>query len=224
MTDNLESKNNTQDLQGDVIKDIFKQAEKIADLHTTLTSPRGDYFRKKLMAKLAKPMEEKEVEQFCLNAGVREYKRHLHKLIKFGLVSKQEKDNATNIFTYMRTYEGEEAVNIVRELERKLEMGRTKKILQAALGQNSIRLFLKVYGNPKSSKPGEDIIYTPLEIGQISTFLPRTIEGISAIDKLDDAGLVSYIEEGNIHVNPRRSTAFYQYLKALHQLLAKVSE
>ncbi len=41
------------------------------------------------------------------------------------------------------------------------------------------------------------------------------------MDKLDDAGLVSYMDDGNIHVNPRRSTAFYAYLRKLYQLLAK---
>jgi len=79
---------------------------------------------------------------------------------------------------------------------------------------------LKIYGSDKLPA-GKDIIYTPLEIGQISAFLPRTVEGIAAVDKLDSAGLVSYLDDGNIHVNPRRSTAFYYYLKGLFQLLLK---
>lgn len=41
------------------------------------------------------------------------------------------------------------------------------------------------------------------------------------MDKLDGAGLVSYMDDGNIHVNPRRSTAFYAYLRKLYQLLAQ---
>ena len=41
------------------------------------------------------------------------------------------------------------------------------------------------------------------------------------MDKLDDAGLVSYLDDGNIHVNPRRSTAFYAYLRKLYELIAK---
>ncbi len=49
----------------------------------------------------------------------------------------------------------------------------------------------------------------------------RSIEGISSMDKLDDAGLVSYLDDGQIHVNPRRSSAFYAYLKKLYQLLAR---
>ena len=49
----------------------------------------------------------------------------------------------------------------------------------------------------------------------------RGVEGVSAIDKLDDAGLTSYLEDGNVHVNPRRSTAFYHYLRNLYILLAR---
>ena len=66
-----------------------------------------------------------------------------------------------------------------------------------------------------------EIIYTPLEIGQLMRLFARSVEGISSMDKLYDAGLVSYLDDGNIHVNPRRSTAFYAYLKKLYQLLLK---
>ena len=67
-----------------------------------------------------------------------------------------------------------------------------------------------------------EVIYTPLEIGQLIRVFARSVEGISPLDKLDDAGLVSYMEDGNIHVNPRRSTAFYAYLKKLHQMLVNI--
>ena len=39
--------------------------------------------------------------------------------------------------------------------------------------------------------------------------------------KLDDAGLISYLDDGNVHVNPRRSTAFYHYLRNLYLLLSR---
>ena len=58
-------------------------------------------------------------------------------------------------------------------------------------------------------------------MGQLIRLFARSVEGISAMDKLDDAGLVSYLDDGNIHVNLRRSTAFYAYLKSLYQVLAK---
>jgi len=224
MTMNPSQEEHIKDLKGDVIKEIFKEAEKIADLHATLTSPRGNYFRKRLLGKLTKPLEESAVEKLGAQFGVREYQRHIHKLINLGLVSKQQNEVAADSHTYMRTYDGEDAINAVRELERKLGAERAQSIFAAALGKNSIRLFLKVYGNPKPPNKAGDIVYTPLEIGQLTTFLPRTVEGISAIDKLDGAGLVSYLDDGDIHVNPRRSTAFYQYLKELYRLLVKVGK
>ena len=50
----------------------------------------------------------------------------------------------------------------------------------------------------------------------------RSVEGISSMDKLDDAGHVSYLSDGKSHVNPRRSTAFYAYLERLRRLLDKI--
>ena len=66
-----------------------------------------------------------------------------------------------------------------------------------------------------------EILYTSLEIGQLFRIFARSIEGVSAIDKLDDAGLTSYLEDGKVHVNPRRSTAFYHYLRNLYFLFAR---
>ena len=90
------------------------------------------------------------------------------------------------------------------------------------MGVNALRLFLTIFGNNKEPDlVSREVIYTPLEIGQLMRVFARSLEGISSIDKLDDAGLVSYMDDGNIHVNPRRSTAFYAYLRKLYQLLAK---
>jgi len=206
------------DLKGDIIKEIFTHAEELADMHATLTSPRGDYFKKSLLARLANPVGEADVEVFAKEVGVSEYKRHIHRLRKFGLI--EQTSDSAGYYVYRRTYNGEEAMNALNMLEGKFGPERIVKLYEASLGKNSIRLFLKVYGSPKEAK-GEDIVYTPLEIGQISSFLPRTIEGIAAIDKLDDAGLVSYLEDGNVHVNPRRATVFYAYLKNLYLLIAE---
>ena len=65
---------------------------------------------------------------------------------------------------------------------------------------------------------------TPLEIGQLIRSFSRSVEGIAAIDMLDDAGLISYLEDGGVHVNPRRSTAFYHYLRNLHYLRVRARE
>ena len=111
---------------------------------------------------------------------------------------------------------------MVRELERKIGEDRAMSICQEALGVNALRLFLTIFGNNKEvDLASREVLYTPLEIGQLIRLFTRSLEGISSMDKLDDAGLVSYMDDGNIHVNPRRSTAFYAYLKKLYQLLAK---
>jgi len=202
---------------GDSINEIFKYAEEIAKFHASITSNRGDYFRKRLLGLLTKPYDEMAVRKFAEKSGIREYKRHIHKLINVGLVSKRENEQ-THSYTYMRTFEGEDALNILRELERKIGLNKAKKIYDASLGMNSTRLFLKIFGSNKKAEDG-DIIYSPLEIGQMASFLPRTVEGMAATDKLDSAGLVSYEEDGGVHVNPRRATAFYQYLEALYKFL-----
>lgn len=204
-------------LQGTVIKDIYKQTEKIAFLHATLTSPRGEFFRQNLLRMLADGLTAEEILQLTKKFGLDEYKRHINKLVDAGFIAIADLDGKEG---YIRTTLGEEAVNALRELERKIGPEKMKAIYMASLGMNSLRLFLKVYGHQDhTANVNTDIIYTPLKIGQLSAFLPRTIEGLAAIDKLDDAGLVSYLEDGNIHVNPRRCVAFYQYLKRLFGLI-----
>ncbi|MFT7183919.1 MAG: hypothetical protein ACI9QC_000244 [Oceanicoccus sp.] len=209
------------DLRGEEIHGIFAHAEEIAGMHSALTSSRGDYFKKRLLSKLSKPLEEKMVREFAEKSGIKDYKRHVHQLVKCGFVE-QKSSSDKMWYTYRRTYNGEEAMAFVSKLERKFGTGRVKDLFKASLGINSTRLFLKVYSStPKAFNGEKDIVYSPLEIGQMTSFLPRTIEGISASDKLDGGGLVSYMEDGNVHVNPRRSTAFYQYLKGLYSLLPR---
>ena len=203
-------------LEGDLINGIGRSAEQIADLHATLTSRRGEFFRRRLLHLLSGGgLSQEEIENLRKEVRLEESERHLNKFITYHLI---EPISVGGKAGYHRTRLGEQASNAVRELERKIGEERATKIFEAALGTNSIRLFLKVYGSRKEPK-GEDIVFTPLEIGQLSTFLPRTVEGIAAIDKLDAAGLVSYLDDGNVHVNPRRSGAFYSYLKHLYQLL-----
>ena len=92
------------------------------------------------------------------------------------------------------------------------------------MGVNALRLFLTIFGNNKEPDVRtREVIYTALEIGQLMRVFARSLEGISSMDKLDDGGLVSYLDDGNIHVNPRRSTAFYAYLKKLFQLLVETN-
>ena len=123
---------------------------------------------------------------------------------------------------YVRTSLGEEGLNTVRELQRRVGEERARSIAEAGLGSNAIKLFFTIFGDPKEMDlTTREILYTPLEIGQLVRIFSRSVEGVSAIDKLDDAGLTSYLEDGNVHVNPRRSTAFYHYLRSLYFLVAR---
>ena len=149
-----------------------------------------------------------------------EYERHVNKLAKWGLIELATSTDGTT--SYVRTGLGEEALNSVRELERKIGEDRARAIFEAALGANAIRLFLTIFGDDKEPDPASrEVVYTPLETGQLMRVFARSLEGISSMDKLDDAGLVSYLNDGKVHVNPRRSTAFYAYLRNLYQLLVK---
>jgi len=206
------------DLAGKTIKDIFKSAEQIAELHACLTSLRGDNFRLRLLQAMEVPLDDAAIGRLKVESGVNEYHRHLHRLLGFGLVRKQEIDGAA---LYIRTAVGEKAVNAVRELERRMGSEIAQAVCSAALGSNSIRLFLRVYGDRREAQWDRlQVTYTPAEIGSLSLFLPRTIEGISAIDKLNEAGLLVYQDDNQIHMQPLRARSFYQYLQGLYRIVA----
>ena len=205
-------------LAGKIIKEIFKRADGIAELHACLTSPRGDNFRLSLLQALGVFLDEAAIERLRAESRVNEYHRHLHRLLGFGLVRKQEIDGAG---LYIRTTLGEAAVNTVREFERRTGSGVVQTVWSAALGPNSIRLFLRVYGDRREAQWDRlQVTYTPAEIGSLSLFLPRTIEGISAIDKLNEAGLLVYQDDDQIHMQPLMARSFYQYLHGLYRIVA----
>ena len=207
-------------LGGVTIRKIFQNIDAVAELHGVLSSPRGQYLHRRLLHSLRVGLTLNEIERLRKEFGVEEYDRHINKLAKWELIEPVR--TTGGITGYVRTALGEEALNAVRELERKIGEDRARVICEAALGTNAIRLFLTIFGNDKEPDiPSREVIYTPLEIGQLMRLFARSVEGISSMDKLDDAGLVSYLDDGNIHVNPRRSTAFYAYLRKLYQLLVK---
>ncbi len=207
----------SRELEGGRIKVIFKEAQAIAALHNTITSPRGDYFRRRLLQALEAEQAVSQLEELREAADLRESHRHLNKLLESGLIRTLEGKAGES---YVRTELGEKAINALRALERSIGKAESTKIYEAALGPNSIRLFLRVYGNKKEvDLEKSDIRYTPFEMGRLSLFLPRSIEGISAVDKLNEAGLVSYEDDGFIHVRPRTARAFYQYLRPLLEIL-----
>ena len=207
-------------LAGVTIKEIFQNIEPGAELHAVLSSPRGNFLHRRLLHALRGSLTNDEIERLRQEHGVEESDRHINKLAKWGLI--KPVDEAGETTGYVRTELGEEALNAVRELERKIGEEQATNISQAALGVNALRLFLTIFGNNKEvDLVSREVIYSPLEIGQLMRLFSRSLEGISSMDKLDDAGLVSYLDDGNIHVNPRRSTAFYAYLKHMYQLLTK---
>ena len=204
--------------EGVDIREIFQNVEAVAELHGVVSSPRGHYLHRRLLHSLKGGLTLEEIEQLRKELGVEEYERHINKLGKWGLVEPVR--SSAGITGYIRTGLGEEALNATRELERKIGEERARSICEAGLGANAIRLFLTIFGdNKEPTLPSREVIYTPLEIGQLMRLFARSLEGISSMDKLDDAGLVSYLDDGNIHVNPRRSTAYYAYLRKLYQLL-----
>ena len=207
-------------LEGVTIKNIYQNVESVAELHAVLTSPRGQFLHRRLLHALRGSLTYDEIERLRKEYGVEESDRHINKLAKWQLI--EPATTPENVAGYVRTDLGEEALNAVRELERNIGEERTTVICEAALGVNAIKLFLTIFGNKKEPDLSiREVIYTPLEIGQLIRGFVRNLEGISSMDKLDDAGIVSYLDDGKIHVNPRRSTAFYAYLRKLYQLLER---
>jgi uncharacterized protein YbcI len=200
-------------LEGDIIKEIFKNADAIAFLHQTISSPRGNYFRRRLLQLLAVETSISEIENMRAEAQLRELQRHINKLSELQLISSCKED------TYKRTEKGEKAVNALRALETESGKEEARKVFTSVLGTNSIRFFLRVYSSKrKADLKKKEIKFSPAEIGKLSLFLPRTIEGIAAIDKLSDAELLVYKDDGNIYLDPKKARGFYKYLKLLYQV------
>jgi len=182
---------------GDIIKEIYKNAELIATLHKTLTSSRGCFFRMQLLQSLRKEQSQDELHTLRNAQGIEELKRHLNKLLDFKLIEEVSKDG--DMVFWQRTSLGEEALNNVRQLETAIGNENANKIFEAYLGINSIRLFLLVFNAEKQIDPSKrDICFTSQEIGKICMFLPRTMEGYAAIDKLSDAEILVFSDEAII--------------------------
>ena len=202
---------------GRLIKQVYRNADHIADLHACLTSPRGDNFRFRLLQVLEAPMRESEVERLRIESGINEYHRHLNRILSAGLARVEETGGERK---YLRTELGETAVNSVRSFARRVGEPVAQVVFAAALGTNSIRFFLRIYDDRR--EPDWDnlqIRYTAAEIGRLSFFLPRTIDGISAVDKLNDADLLTYRDDNHIYVQASRARSWYQYLKELNGMV-----
>ena len=203
-----------KELVGEQIREIFDIAKDVARLNACVTSPRGDYFRLRLLQAMETPLTEADIDRLRGESEVSEYRRHLHKLEKYGLVRQEE---AGGELRFARTNLAEQAINAVRKFESRVGKEAARTIHGASLGQNSIRLFLRIYSDTKEADWDQlRIMYTPAEIGMLSLFLPRVIEGVSAIDKLNEADLLVYRDDDHVHMQPRKARSFYQYIRDLH--------
>lgn len=204
-------------LIGRAIKDIFRQAQPIAELHACLTSSRGNHFRWHLLQALEFPLDESAVEKLRVESSVHEYHRHLNMLRRFGLIEVRDGEKTQQ---YVRTALGERAINALREFDRRVTPEAAAAIHSASFGPHSIQFFLRLYGNRgEANWELRQVRFTPAEVGKLSVFLPRVIEGISAIDKLHEAGLLEYRDDNYIYMQPTRARSFYQYLQELYAIL-----
>ena len=207
------------DLAGVRIQEVFKGAEAVAEVNAAVTSPRGEYFRLRLLHATELPVDEAFVERLRGEAGINEHHRHIHILMKHRFIREDTLDGASR---YVRTSQGERAINAVRQLDRRLGKEASRTIHGAALGANSIRLFLRIYGDSRDADwELRRVRYTPVEIGRLSLFLPRVIEGISALDTLNEAGLLVYGDDDHVHMQPVKARSYYLYLRDLWEM-AKV--
>jgi len=202
-------------LEGKVIKRIFRRAERVATLHAALTSRADDYFRRTLLGSLGEGLSGRELRNLTTSDHPANLDRHVGKLLDLGLV---EESRHYGVERYRRTALADQSLDALCTLERKLGEEEARHIYDADLGPNSIHLFLRIYGDKKPyPEKGLEVSYSLLEMGKMSLFLPRTMEGYSAIDKLNLAGLL-VCDDDVFHVPPVKARTFYQYLKRLYAI------
>lgn len=208
------------ELEGVQIKKIYEEANLVMDLHTTLTSARGNYFRRTLLHNLSSGVSKDELKLLSEESNLEEYVRHLNKLMKFKLVRAPSDGDDK----YIRTELGERSVNAIRGLERGIGENMAKKIFEASLGPISLRAFLRIYGQKKdfefTLKEGK---YSVLEVAKLFAFIRRGIDRVSAMDKLDDAGLFEFRDDEFIYFEPRKAREFYRYLCVLYSVIEEAS-
>lgn len=211
----LSLRSEARKLEGKVIKRIFRRAERVATLHAALTSRADDYFRRALLGSLGDGLSGRELRNLATTDHPAELDRHIGKLLDLGLI---EESRHYGVERYRRTALADQSLDALCTLERKLGEKEARQIYDADLGPNSIRLFLRIYGDKRPyPEKGLEVSYSLLEMGKMSLFLPRTMEGYSAIDKLNLAGLL-VCDDDVFHMPPVKARSFYQYLKKLYAI------
>ena len=200
---------------------LYRRARKITNLHVAISSPRCGFFRFRLLQMLEMEKSFDELVKLKENESILEISRHLRKLQQFSLVEEIVSGEET---LYKRTSIGEEGINSLRALGRRVGEEAALTILNANFGINSIRLFLRAYSYKKESDiTNHEIEFTSFEIASITQFLSSTIERISAIDNLISAEVIVVSNKGHILMNALKARAFFQYLTELNRLLNKSS-
>ena len=110
--------------QGQAIKKILQHVDDIARFHAVLASPRREYWRRRFLHALKKPLTFDQLERLRKQAGVEEYQRHINKLVGCGMARPVLSDG--EVTGYVRTEIGEAALNAVSELEREVGEERTR--------------------------------------------------------------------------------------------------
>ena len=106
---------------GTMIEKVREHVVEVAELHAVLSSPRRQYLRRRLLQSLRSAMTIDEIEVLREEFGAQEYTRHINKFLRWGLV--EPVASGEDVTAYVRTGLGEESLNIVRELERKVGEG-----------------------------------------------------------------------------------------------------
>lgn len=198
---------------------LYRRARKITNLHVAISSPRCGFFRFRLLQMLEIEKSFDELVKLKEKESILEISRHLRMLQQFSLV---EEIASGEEILYKRTSIGEQGINSLRALGRRVGEDGALAILNANFGINSIRLFLRAYSYKKESDiTNHEIKFTSFEIASITQFLPSTIERISAIDSLISAEVIVCSNKGHILMNALKARALFQYFSDLNRLLNK---
>lgn len=206
-------------IRSERIKEIFEKAIGIATLHNVLTFKKGNYFHLKLLHSLEESLSFFKIEELRMSVGLKESYFHFDILLAFHLVELVQEQGEERC---KRTELGKMSINAVRDLESLIGKDSAIKLYEVHLGPNSIRFFLRICHQQKEVDfTEEEVKFSPHDIDKLSFFPPRSIGGIKAIDKLNDAALLNYDDDGFIYLSPLRGCSFYRYLLVLNEIIKR---
>ncbi len=135
----------------------------------------------------------------------------------FKLISVENIDGHNKFY---RTPGGTQAVNAVKTLINRMGKEQAVKLFRSSFGMNSIKLFLILYDKKwEEGLENKKVFFSPGELGRLTLSISRSIEGMAAFEKLNDAGLLIYEDDGNIHMPPVLARNFYGYLLELYDII-----